>query len=333
MVFSLSWEPSSAPIGQTVLPREVCGYFASGSCGSCLVSCNPLNVLAEWTPDESVVAELERRLEMWRLLGRGQVREVSPLVLAKVGIRPHRTGHGIYCDLGRTRWLARSGVASSVLHTGSSYEDDLFDDGLVYHYPRTTRVSRDRNEIDAMKAAGRLGLPVFVITGSGPLRRVFLGWVVDDDDEAGLFLIEFGGEAPPGERAPIEEQPFELKRTVRRSTRSGERLLRSPRFKFDVLRRYGARCAVCDIGAVDLIDAAHLCPVGSGGSDDPRNGLPLCANHHRAFDRNLLRIDPKTTAVSTEVDLGVTVKDLSHLRAQPHPTALAYAWRQATRRL
>jgi predicted restriction endonuclease len=64
-----------------------------------------------------------------------------------------------------------------------------------------------------------------------------------------------------------------------------------------VLQRYGARCAVCDVDVVEVLDAAHLCSKRNGGTDDPRNGLVLCATHHRALDAGLFAIDPDDLTV------------------------------------
>jgi len=53
---------------------------------------------------------------------------------------------------------------------------------------------RDTGEIEATKNAGRLGLPIFVITYPSlhsDRRNVYLAWVTDWDDESQLFLISF----------------------------------------------------------------------------------------------------------------------------------------------
>merc|ERR1711991_219475 len=55
----------------------------------------------------------------------------------------------------------------------------------------------------------------------------------------------------------------------------------------DVLTEYGSKCAVCNIKIKELIHAAHICGIEDGGTDDWRNGLPLCGTHHLAFDQNL----------------------------------------------
>src|SRR5215472_10558353 len=35
-----------------------------------------------------------------------------------------------------------SGIAVGLLHTGSAYDDDLFEDGVIYHFPVTNRPGR-----------------------------------------------------------------------------------------------------------------------------------------------------------------------------------------------
>lgn len=68
------------------------------------------------------------------------------------------------------------------------------------------------------------------------------------------------------------------------------------RFREEVLTAYRRRCAVCSLREVDLLEASHIIRDG-----EPRgiaavvNGLALCAIHHRAYDRNLLGIDPRGT--------------------------------------
>ena len=57
------------------------------------------------------------------------------------------------------------GVTVGILHTGRHYEDDLSEDGVIYHYPKTSRPSaRDAAEVQATKNAMKdHQLPVFVV--------------------------------------------------------------------------------------------------------------------------------------------------------------------------
>ncbi|MCT0198657.1 HNH endonuclease [Synechococcus sp. CS-1325] len=68
-------------------------------------------------------------------------------------------------------------------------------------------------------------------------------------------------------------------------------------FRDRVLRHHGLRCAVCSVSVTNLIEAAHVQPVKDGGSDNVSNGLPLCANHHIAFDCHLWTIEPNSKKI------------------------------------
>ncbi len=70
------------------------------------------------------------------------------------------------------------------------------------------------------------------------------------------------------------------------------RLVRRAAFGREVCVAYANRCAVCGIG-LDLLEGAHIYPATAPGSPDKVwNGLALCRNHHRLFDRHKLWISP-----------------------------------------
>ena len=68
-------------------------------------------------------------------------------------------------------------------------------------------------------------------------------------------------------------------------------------FRFQVLAQYGAKCAVCPITHPSLLKAAHIRGKREKGSDDWRNGLPLCSTHHDAFYAQLFTIHPDTLSI------------------------------------
>lgn len=81
------------------------------------------------------------------------------------------------------------------------------------------------------------------------------------------------------------------------------RLVRSTAFTRDVVTAYGGRCAICGLN-FGLGQAAHIYPVAAPGStDEVGNGLFLCPNHHSAFDRHLIWIDPDSGAVRLHASL------------------------------
>lgn len=64
-------------------------------------------------------------------------------------------------------------------------------------------------------------------------------------------------------------------------------------FRTVVLSTYGSACAVCGLTVSPLLDAAHIIPWSENVNQrlDPRNGIAMCALHHRAFDAALVTID------------------------------------------
>ena len=79
--------------------------------------------------------------------------------------------------------------------------------------------------------------------------------------------------------------------------------VRDPKFRQDVLREYGFRCAVCGFdGRIHSssvgLEAAHIKMLSFGGPSDITNGLALCALHHKLFDAGAITIEPSSFAVS-----------------------------------
>lgn len=239
---------------------------------------------------------------------------------------------GVWVDKANTASPSTpSGITIGVRHDGSSYADILSATGLIYKFPETERTGHDELEIEATRTAMRLGLPIFVVSGhkDAPTREVRLAYVEACNDEAHEFLLAFVPKPIVGPGQPIlasyDSAPEWLASRI--AARANER-----RFAFEVMERYGPRCAVCEINERTLLASAHLRPRFAKGSDEPQNGLVLCANHHLAMDAGLWRVNPDDTCVVARsgVDLhriGVTRVDLSLLRAQPSVASLEWLWK------
>lgn len=86
--------------------------------------------------------------------------------------------------------------------------------------------------------------------------------------------------------------------SVERERRMVSSIVRDARFSRQVIAAYGGRCAMCGL-ELGLVQAAHIYPASMpGSSDEIWNGLCLCSNHHLAFDRHLLWVDPASRSVS-----------------------------------
>jgi putative restriction endonuclease len=269
---------------------------------------------------ETVWAELQTH-PSWPLL--------PPSFIHDLGLYAGQAG--VYRNAKVTQSICDSGVAVSVSHSGKHYDDDVDKDGIIYHYPTTNRhPSHDAGEVASVKKAGELQIPLFVILRKGEFREVRRAWVSDFDDVNRLFLIEFGLKQPQFVQIEIDK-PFEAKSRRILTFDQIVRVERNPRFKFEVIKRHGGECAVTGLNVVEMLDGAHVVPVASGGSDDPRNGLLLSASHHRAFDKHLWCINPKTLEIEASPK-GPSLKamkfergSVGHLvesRSLPHREAL-----------
>ncbi|MFC3675717.1 HNH endonuclease [Ferrovibrio xuzhouensis] len=103
------------------------------------------------------------------------------------------------------------------------------------------------------------------------------------------------------------------------------------KFRKDVFYAQGARCAVCDFDILSGLEAAHIIPVENDGSNDPRNGLVLCATHHRLFDANVFSINPDSFDIISRSGFSrerirLTVDNLRMMDSFPHKKALQWRW-------
>lgn len=85
----------------------------------------------------------------------------------------------------------------------------------------------------------------------------------------------------------------------------GEQVLRPGqlRFRRDLMKHYGSRCAVTGCRLTSVLEAAHIMPYRGEEFDHPENGLLLRADIHRLFDTLNLSIDPSTQLVRLSEEL------------------------------
>lgn len=83
----------------------------------------------------------------------------------------------------------------------------------------------------------------------------------------------------------------------KRERRVSIALARSAKFSRAVIAAYGGSCAMCGLG-LGLVEGAHIYPVMAPDSpDEVWNGLALCGNHHGAFDRHLIWVNPSSLVI------------------------------------
>ncbi len=168
------------------------------------------------------------------------------------------------------------------------YDDEVGPDGLLRYKWRGD--DPDHAENRALREAMRAGVPLIWFVGIAqgvykPIYPVYLLWEEPDQQQ---FVID--PDVARGLVAPGRTVDEQVRRYIVRETRQR---LHQPVFRATVLRAYRTRCAVCALGHVALLDAAHIVPDREdAGVAAVHNGLALCKIHHAAYDSFVLGIRP-----------------------------------------
>jgi putative restriction endonuclease len=193
------------------------------------------------------------------------------------------------------RAAVQSGPAALSIQTSSKspYDDEAVEDGFLYAY-RAGDIDQPDNR--ALRAAHELQVPLVYFIGTRPgwYKPIFPCFLRADDPARRMVLVTPGAlRGPLDEPAPIPiEDPLERKYAVR-ETRVR---LHQARFRGRVVPAYSSQCAICRLKELRLLDAAHIVSdLAESGEPTVRNGLSLCAIHHRAFDQNLVGVSSDYT--------------------------------------
>jgi putative restriction endonuclease len=119
---------------------------------------------------------------------------------------------------------------------------------------------------------------------------------LDEDDATRILELGHAGSLGIDDYPTNTGQPPLI--AAERSRRLVEAVKRDARFRRDVTAAYSFTCAVTGLNtgsvprrrASQLLDAAHIRPVGDRGPDDVSNGLALTPTVHRLFDQGLISV-------------------------------------------
>ncbi len=94
---------------------------------------------------------------------------------------------------------------------------------------------------------------------------------------------------------PSEEYHQEIKKLMQQKNEE-EIFLRGSLFKREIPKIYNNTCCISGMRidatiAISMVDACHIVPFSLSYDDTVTNGIALCPNLHRAFDRGLIAID------------------------------------------
>jgi putative restriction endonuclease len=107
----------------------------------------------------------------------------------------------------------------------------------------------------------------------------------------------------------VNEPPAEYKASIRQliiEKNDEEIFLRGSLFKREIPRIYNNRCCISGMQIdtthnISMIDACHIVPFSESYDDTITNGIALCPNLHRAFDRGLISISQDFNVIITDI--------------------------------
>lgn len=187
--------------------------------------------------------------------------------------------------------LGRDGAALTIQTSfRDPYEDRLHpeDDKLLYRYRGDDPDHADNRALRQAMGRGR-PLLYLIAVKKGLYEPIFPCYVVGDVPEQLTFLL-VADEARLISPALGPDEDWPRKAYV---TREVKHRLHQQRFRYLVLSAYREQCAMCRLRHPELLDAAHILPDrDERGNPEVPNGLSLCHIHHRAYDVDILAVDP-----------------------------------------
>ena len=177
---------------------------------------------------------------------------------------------------------------------GSRYEDELLEEANVLRYDYAPRTREHENV--GLKNLMTAGKPVILLKQVKPKPRpeymvVAPLFVEGFDDRTRQFTLSTRADTSPRPDTQDALVVREIRRAYGETT--VQTRLHQAYFRRDVLAVHRNRCCVCELTVRPLLQGAHIVPDSDAmGVPSVRNGLSLCAIHHGAFDRRILRIKP-----------------------------------------
>jgi putative restriction endonuclease len=180
------------------------------------------------------------------------------------------------------------------------YEDEVGADGTLRYKWRGTDADHADNRALREAMLHRAPLAYFYPVARGVYQAFYPVFLVDEDRQRHEFAVDIMERPAVGGIDITLDRRYLHRLTLQR--------LHQAVFRPRVLRAYEQRCALCRLGHLPLLDAAHILPdVHERGDPVVPNGLTMCKIHHAAYDSNIIGIRPDRvvqvrTDVLTEID-------------------------------
>jgi putative restriction endonuclease len=197
------------------------------------------------------------------------------------------------------------------------YDDEVASDGTLRYKWRGTDADHADNRALREAMARQLPLAYFYPVSRGVYQAIYPVFLVDEDRARQEFAVDVM-ERPvaPGQSDVMLDRRYVHRLTLHR--------LHQAVFRPRVLQAYEQRCAMCRLGHLPLLDAAHILPDGHERGDPVvPNGLTMCKIHHAAYDANIIGIRPdRIVQVRTDILAEIDGPMLRHGLQEMHGSAI-----------
>lgn len=202
------------------------------------------------------------------------------------------------------------------------FMDDLFEQIKIMYdvetsapYNRDARTPTSRNRVPSLLQLCKL----FNMLDDSDnklnfMKKAILSINVDEEDFSAENMKK---EAKKLEKMLLETEGLAEKYGVEGTVLS-ESIVRNSNlqriFKYNLLVSQGCKCAVCEISNEEVLNGSHIKPAAKCNADekaDFNNGLLLCCNHDRLFDRYLITFNFMDGQIETSKVL--SDEDIKHL--------------------
>lgn len=172
---------------------------------------------------------------------------------------------------------------------GAPYDDEGTDLTQKYSYERLPGRSLLHGRNKKLRAAAARDVPLIMFEEVLPARYVarYPVYIERDDPEEGYVYVELD------RQQKLFRDPLDLSGQYKRYAKQVVTMrLHQKSFRTRVLHAYRQKCAICELGYPELLDAAHITPDWVEHSTaSVTNGLALCKIHHAAYDRHIVGVD------------------------------------------
>lgn len=179
------------------------------------------------------------------------------------------------------------------------YADAVGVDGLQRYKYRGS--DPDHPENVALRQAFSAKLPIiwFVGVASGWYEPIYPVWIVGDAPRELEFTLALDHAQRHFDETEARDPDYRMYMARLTKVRLHQRV-----FRTQVMLAYESRCAVCNLGHAQLLDAAHIIADGQpNGEPVVPNGLAMCKIHHAAFDSKILGIRPDDLSLHIRQDI------------------------------